>query len=83
MNKLRKIFFPSKEEIDNFNKQLKEIEEKAIAEKHCIVCKHYSYDGYIPGFVAYEGDCDLNLTPFFKRDIPCIKWELEEEYNEF
>ena len=77
MNKLRKIFFPSKEEIDNFNKQLKEIEEEAIKEKHCIVCKHYSYNGDVPGFVTYEGDCDLKHTPFF-GDISCIDWELKE-----
>jgi len=79
MNKLYETFFPSKEKIEAFNNLMKEIEEEAIKEKHCIVCKHYSYNSNIPGFVAYEGDCDLNLTPFFKRDIPCINWEKERK----
>ena len=83
MNKLRKIFYPSEEKINIFNKQLQKIKEKAIEEKQCTVCKHYSYNKNIPGFITYEGDCNLNLIPFFKRDIPCINWERGEEYNEF
>lgn len=78
MNKLHKVFCPSKEEIDIFNKYLQKIEEKAIKEKHCIVCKYYSYDSYVPGFVTYKGDCNLNHIPLFKRDKPCLDWKLKK-----
>ena len=70
-------FFPTQEQIKKQNVLMKKITKEAINKKHCIVCKHYSYNANIPGFVTYEGDCDLKHTPFF-GDISCIDWELKE-----
>ena len=72
-------FFPSEEQIIKQRKLIEETTKKAIKEKNCIVCKHYIYDATVPGFIAYEGDCDMNEVPFFgKKDAVCQYWELYE-----
>lgn len=77
-NRLREIFYPSKKEKGAMDKLLKEIKKEAIERKHCIVCKHYSYNASIPGFVTYEGDCDLKNVPYF-GDNHCLQWELKDD----
>lgn len=56
--------------------------QESIEEKYCIACKHYSYDPWVPGYIAYEGDCDLGHTVFFSWHMDgekCIDWEDDNE----
>ena len=76
-NKLYEIFYPSKEKIEALNRLFEEIRKEAIEKKHCIVCKHYNYDANIPGFITYEGDCNLKNVPCF-GDNNCPNWQLNE-----
>ena len=77
-NRLWETLFPSKEEKEATDKLLEEMKKEAIERKHCIVCKHYSYDASVPGFVTYEGDCDLKNIPYF-GDNHCLQWELKDD----
>ena len=72
MNKFYETFFPSMEKIKQLNDLSKEIEKEAIKNKKCIVCKYYNYNPYIPGFITYEGDCELDKTPSFQKS--CELW---------
>jgi len=36
----------------------------------------------VPGYIAYEGDCDLGHTAFFSRHMDeekCTNWEKDDE----
>jgi len=84
MNKIRDIFFPTQEQMRSQKQILESILKVAISEKHCIVCKHYSYDANVPGFVTYEGDCDLGMAPSFgKPKKPCENFELLKKPFEY
>lgn len=84
MCKFRDVFFPTQEQMRSRKQMLERILKDAISEKHCIVCKHYSYDAHVPGFITYEGDCDLEMTPLFeKHKKPCENWELHKKPCEY
>lgn len=74
----KEVFFPTEEQIIRQENIKKEIIKEAIQEKHCIVCKYYSYDASIPGFITYEGDCELGYTPFFGKHFNCKNWKRKE-----
>jgi len=71
----RETFFPTKEEKERQAETLAKFHQEAIKQKACCVCKHWSFDNTVPGFVHYEGDCDLGLTPFFgEKKEECKDW---------
>lgn len=81
-NKLREVFYPSEETLKQYEKILKFVEENAVKEKRCIACAHYNYDAWVPGYIAYEGDCDLSKCPSFgKMEKECDDWELKDGYQ--
>ena len=71
----REAFHPTEEEKRKHDETLRRIHEQCLEEKSCTVCKHWSFDNTVPGFVGYEGECDKGLTPFFGRKDECEHWE--------
>ena len=84
MSDFYKTFFPTEEDVQRMKDVSAAIEKEAVERKHCIACSHYTYDASIPGFITYEGDCDLGYTAFFgdHPDGPCPMWEKDEEITE-
>ena len=81
MNKIKEVFYPSEEKLKQIDNLIKETTKEAIKNRNCIVCEYYDYDAFVPGFVTYEGDCQLNQVPFFKGT--CKLWKLKNEYISF
>lgn len=71
----RKTFRPTEEEKKRYEEQFEKLHKKAIDEKSCVVCRHYSFDESVPAFVAYEGDCELGFTPHFGNKNECEYWQ--------
>ena len=78
-SKLRSVFSPTIEEIERFQTICEEAHRDAVKNRRCTACKYYSYDGYVPGFIAYEGDCERGHVAWFgdNPDGLCIDWEEE------
>ena len=76
-NILREIFSTELTEKDKeLLAKCEEWRKEAIEQRQCIACKHYSYDHSVPGFVHYEGDCDLGKTAMFgERNRGCFENE--------
>lgn len=73
-NKLREIFSHGNTDTVNRCKRMAhEAYVDAVKKGHCVACTHYSYDPYVPGYVTYEGDCDLGMTPFFGAPLTKCK----------
>ena len=64
MNKLKEVFSHNEAAAKEVQKLCEQALQESIEEKYCIACKHYSYDPWVPGYIAYEGDCDLGHTAF-------------------
>ncbi len=61
-----------------YEETLKKLRAEAIERKDCCVCKHWSFDDTVPPFVTYEGDCGIELIPFFGKKEECEYWEIKE-----
>lgn len=70
-----KTFKPTEEEKKWQEIMLEWLHKEAIDKKACVVCQHYSFDDSVPGFVTYQGECELGFTPFFSREKECIHWQ--------
>lgn len=83
-NKFYETFCPTEEDLQRIKEEVKKISKEAAEEKHCVACSHYTYDDSVPGFVTYEGDCDMGHVAFFgdHPDGPCPDWEWEGEEEE-
>lgn len=84
INKFYDTFFPSKEVLDKRKKLELKLINDAREKKHCIACKHYSYNASIPAFITYEGDCDVGNTAWFSEnpDGICKDYEVKNETDE-
>ncbi len=79
-NTFKEVFFLSEEKLAKLKKDAKKHYELAKKQKHCIACKYYNYDPYVPGFVTYCGDCSKGLTCFFGIPVKqCEFWEVKDE----
>lgn len=80
-NKFYETFFPTEETLQRIKEEVEKIDREASERKHCIACSHYTYDASVPGFVTYEGDCDMGHVAFFGDypDDPCPDWNSKEE----
>ena len=63
-NLLRKIFFPTKEELISSMENCLEIHKTLIG--HCCTCNHYIPTD-IPGFVTDHGRCGKNIPIFVEK----------------
>jgi len=84
-NKLKEMFHASKQELEQIEKLIEEWNHEAIKEKRCCVCKHYSYDPTVPGYIHYEGDCAKGYAACFcKRGgtifKKCKDFELDQKF---
>lgn len=71
----RKTFRPTEEEKKRYEEQFEKLHQEAIEARSCVVCRHYSFDESVPGFVTYEGDCELGFTPHFGNKNECEYWQ--------
>ena len=61
-NKLRDVFSPSKEKLQEFEDRAYELHKSFSVEKGCITCKHCKHVIDYPGFVTGEEcECDVGL----------------------
>ena len=82
MNKLKEVFSHNEAAAKEVQKLCEQALQESIEEKYCIACKHYSYDPWVPGYITYEGDCDLGHTAFFSLRMDgekCADWEKDDE----
>ena len=77
MNKLRRIFNPTKEEQEEDRQKYKKIHYELVKKKGCSTCKHCVHVRNYPGFVtAEECECSAGLecdTVLFSV-INCPEW---------
>ena len=76
MTDFYEVFFPTEEDLQRIKEKIEKLDKENTEKKHCVACSHYTYDASVPGFVTYEGDCDLGHVAFFGDypNGPCPDW---------
>ena len=80
-NKLRRIFTPTHEEMEENLQQFLKIYRELAKEKGCVTCKHCIHVASYPGFVtAEEFECDAGLEcdTVLHTVKNCVKWQEKE-----
>ena len=83
-NKLRRIFAPTPEELQEDIKKYQQLYDELKLQKDCVTCKHYIHVQDLPGFVTgeeYECDIGLNCDAVLHSIINCDSWEEEIFYD--